>query len=165
MNEKRTQPFIPALLFWTALWWLAAALFGNALLLPAPHRVFLCLLRLAATKVFWQTLALSIARILLGITSATALGILLAVVTTRSRFADALIACKTEIKLCEECQNIATGNICPVCAAKKPKAPCRSLPAAAPSSFCKRAEITEKRTAFAVLFCNSVCFLRKYAKI
>lgn len=92
MNEKRTHTFIPALLFWTALWWLAAVLFGNALLLPAPHRVFLCLLRLAATKVFWQTLALSIARILLGITSATALGILLAVITTRCRFADALIA-------------------------------------------------------------------------
>ena len=33
-------------------------------------------------------------------------------------FADALIACKTEVKLCGECQNISTEEICPICSSK-----------------------------------------------
>lgn len=31
-------------------------------------------------------------------------------------FADALVAVKTEIRYCRECQNISAGEICPVCA-------------------------------------------------
>lgn len=30
-------------------------------------------------------------------------------------FADALVACKTEVRLCSECQNISTEEICPIC--------------------------------------------------
>lgn len=30
-------------------------------------------------------------------------------------FADALLACKTEVKLCSECQNITTEEVCPIC--------------------------------------------------
>ncbi len=30
-------------------------------------------------------------------------------------FADALVACKTEVKLCSECQNISTTEVCPIC--------------------------------------------------
>ena len=30
-------------------------------------------------------------------------------------FADALVACKTEVRLCAECQNIATEEVCPIC--------------------------------------------------
>lgn len=31
-------------------------------------------------------------------------------------FADALLACKTEVRLCAECQNITTDELCPICA-------------------------------------------------
>lgn len=31
-------------------------------------------------------------------------------------FAEALIACKTDVKLCSQCQNITTEEICPICA-------------------------------------------------
>ncbi len=31
-------------------------------------------------------------------------------------FAEALLACKTEVKLCAECQNITTDDVCPICA-------------------------------------------------
>ncbi|MBE6597847.1 MAG: recombination protein RecR [Ruminococcaceae bacterium] len=30
-------------------------------------------------------------------------------------FADALVACKTEVVLCGECQNISTDEVCPIC--------------------------------------------------
>ncbi len=30
-------------------------------------------------------------------------------------FADALVACKTEVKLCRECRNISTEDLCPIC--------------------------------------------------
>ena len=33
-------------------------------------------------------------------------------------FADALIACKTEVRLCTECQNISTEDICPICSSR-----------------------------------------------
>ncbi len=33
-------------------------------------------------------------------------------------FADALIACKTEVKLCKECRNISTDEVCPICGSK-----------------------------------------------
>lgn len=33
-------------------------------------------------------------------------------------FASALIACKTDVKLCKECQNISTEDVCSICASK-----------------------------------------------
>lgn len=83
---------IPALLFWTGVWWLAAEKFGNPLLLPGPWQVVRCLWELAGTAAFWQTVLLSIGRILLGVVTAALLGALLAVLTTGSRLAEILIA-------------------------------------------------------------------------
>ena len=82
---------LPALLFWSALWWAAAAMLHNPLLLPGPVQVFLCLGKLMQTAAFWQTVMLSIGRILLGVVLAVALGTLLAVLTTRSRLLEVLI--------------------------------------------------------------------------
>ena len=83
---------LPALVFWVAVWWLAAVKFGNPILLPGPGQVVKCLWRLAGTADFWQTVGLSIGRILLGVVTAAALGALLAVATTASRLAEVLIA-------------------------------------------------------------------------
>ena len=83
---------LPALLFWTGVWWLGAKALGNALLLPTPWQVLRCLTELAVTEVFRQTVALSIGRILLGVVTSVLLGVVLAVLTTRSRLAHMLIA-------------------------------------------------------------------------
>ena len=83
---------IPALIFWLLVWQLASGAMGNALLLPSPLQVVRCLGRLAVTTAFWQTTFTSIGRILLGVTGATALGVILAVLTSRFRLLELLIA-------------------------------------------------------------------------
>ncbi len=91
MKPRKKYSCIPALLFWIALWWLGAKGIDNPLLLPTPFEVFQCLLELGSTGQFWQTVALSIGRILLGVLTAVGLGVLLAILSTRSRLAEMLI--------------------------------------------------------------------------
>jgi len=83
---------LPAIVFWTAVWYLAARVMNNPLLLPAPLQVLRCLGNLMLTASFWQTVAITIGRILLGILSAVLLGCVLAVVTVSSRLLEVLIA-------------------------------------------------------------------------
>lgn len=83
---------LPALLFWTAVWYLAAAALGNPLLLPGPVQVLRCLGTMAVTADFWQVTAVSIGRIALGFACAVLLGTVLAVLTTKNRLLNALIA-------------------------------------------------------------------------
>ena len=82
----------PALIFWTVVWCFAAVAMDNPLLLPGPVQVLRCLGDLMLTVSFWQTVAVSIGRILLGICLAIILGSLLAVVTTSCRLLEVLIA-------------------------------------------------------------------------
>jgi len=83
---------LPALIFWTAMWYLAARLFDNPLLLPGPGRVLRCLGELAMTAEFWQITAVFICRILLGVACAIGLGTALAVLTAKSRLLNLLTA-------------------------------------------------------------------------
>ena len=83
---------LPALIFWTAVWYLAAMAMDNPLLMPSPLQVLRCLGRLMLTAGFWQTVFVSIGRILLGIVSAVFLGCVLAVMTTFCRLLEVLIA-------------------------------------------------------------------------
>ena len=94
MNRERTGKIraLPALIFWTAVWWIGAEVFDNQILLPTPWQVLACLWELAATAQFWQTVALSIGRILLGAVTAVALGSVLAALTTGVPLAEILIA-------------------------------------------------------------------------
>ena len=93
MNQVRSRKIngLPALLFWTAIWYISAAALDNGLLLPGPVQVLKCLGGLAITNAFWQTVAVSIARILVGVTLAVALGVVLAVLTFLSRLLETLI--------------------------------------------------------------------------
>lgn len=94
MNVQRPPKInaIPALVFWLLVWQLASGAMGNTLLLPSPLQVLQCLGRLVTTAAFWQTTLTSIGRILLGVTAATALGVCLAVLTSRFRLPELLIA-------------------------------------------------------------------------
>jgi len=83
---------IPALVFWTAVWYLGAVLLDNPLLLPTPFRVLRCLGQMVVTVSFWQTAAVSVARILLGVACAVVMGTALAVLITQSSLAEMLIA-------------------------------------------------------------------------
>lgn len=94
MNKKVSLPLFTALslLFWVGVWLLSALAFGKPLLLPTPGVVLKRLFELAATALFWRTVATSLLRILLGIAAALILGTLLAMLTVWSRFFHHLFA-------------------------------------------------------------------------
>ena len=94
MNRSRPKKIngLPALVFWMAAWWIASTALGNPLLLPGPLQVLRCLTGLMGTAAFWQTVAVSIGRILLGVVLAVALAVLLAVLTSLSSLLETLIA-------------------------------------------------------------------------
>lgn len=79
------------LAFWVAMWAALALLVNRELLLPAPWVVVRRLGELAATAAFWRITAVSIGRVLLGITAAVALGTGMAVACAASKTADALL--------------------------------------------------------------------------
>ena len=83
---------LPALLFWALVWQLAAMALGNPLLLPGPIRVLTRLVQLMLDAAFWQTTLASIGRVLLGVVLGILLGSVLAVLTSVSRIAEALVA-------------------------------------------------------------------------
>ncbi len=94
MNRQQRQKVnsLPALIFWTAVWYLAALVFDNPLLLPTPVQVLRCLVGMMATASFWKITAISICRILLGVILAVILGTVLAVLTEKSRWLNMLVA-------------------------------------------------------------------------
>ena len=94
MNRQQRQKVngLPALIFWTAVWYLSALAFDNPLLLPTPLQVLRCLGGLMVTGSFWKITAISICRILLGVAAAVVLGTVLAVLTEKSRILNMLIA-------------------------------------------------------------------------
>lgn len=81
-----------ALVFWLGIWYLASFAMDQPLLLPSPVRVFVCLGQLIQTVAFWQTTAVSIGRVLLGVVGAVVLGCLLAAVTSCSTLLETLIS-------------------------------------------------------------------------
>lgn len=89
---KKIGKSLFAVLFWMGVWYLAAAWMGNTLLLPTPFQVLSCLGRLMGTAAFWQITMTSIGRILLGMVIAVILGASMAVLTSVSAMADAIIS-------------------------------------------------------------------------
>lgn len=89
---RRIGRGILILSFWLALWAGIAALVGRELLLPGPWVVCRRLGELVVTAELWQTVGVSLARILLGAAAGIALGTLLAALTCRVRALDALLS-------------------------------------------------------------------------
>lgn len=79
-------------LFWLAVWQGAALLAGSALLLPGPLDTARALLHLGATEVFWQSVGMTLLRVLLGYLLAVAAGTLLGFACHFSFVADALLS-------------------------------------------------------------------------
>ncbi len=78
--------------FWIGLWFLAARLVGQELLLPSPVQVARRFILLASGADFWVTLCRSLFRVLTGLISATVLGVILAVLTEKSALLKALLS-------------------------------------------------------------------------
>lgn len=89
---KRIGKALAALVFWLGIWALAAWRLGKPLLLPAPAAVARCLWHLMGSGEFWLTTGISLVRVLCGIVIAVALGVLLAVLTERFSWLDALLS-------------------------------------------------------------------------
>ena len=81
-----------AILFWVAVWQFAAWQVNSPLFLPGPLAVAERLGELALTATFWQTAALSLCRVLLGMLWGTVLGVLLAGLSCISRWLDAILS-------------------------------------------------------------------------
>ena len=85
--------------FWLGVWQLAAFGVersvngrGNELLLPYPATVLTALARLCREAVFWETVAASLLRILVGLALGVAFGALLAGLTCASRWCDRILS-------------------------------------------------------------------------
>lgn len=77
---------------WLLLWELAALRLGQEFLLPPPHAVLLRLAALLQTSTFWNAIAGSTGRIMLGFFAATLLGITLALAADRFSWVKLLLS-------------------------------------------------------------------------
>lgn len=81
-----------ALVFWLAVWQIAAMIVGQELLIPAPPLVFTRLLELGGTAFFWQSAGGTLLRIFLGFLLGVFLGTLIGILTSASPVADTLLS-------------------------------------------------------------------------
>ena len=88
--KKILQILLPVL-FWFAVWEIAAWRIGKALLFPPPRAVFQALWEMIKTEGFYKATGRSLWNVLSGILSATAIGIVLAMITHRVRLIRELI--------------------------------------------------------------------------
>ena len=92
MNAKLWTRRILVLAFWLGVWALSASLVDRELLLPGPWEVAKRLASLVVTGGFWRITMVSLGRILLGAALGTALGVLLAMGTSRFAFLRAVLS-------------------------------------------------------------------------
>lgn len=78
--------------FWVLVWELASRFVGHEILLPSPRVVAVTLWRLWGTIDFWSAVGASLLRVAGGFAAAVVLGTLLAVLTTRYRTLERLLA-------------------------------------------------------------------------
>lgn len=90
-KNRRIWLSCAAVLLWLILWQAAAWAVNLPLLLPSPAAVLRRLWELGATLLFWQTVGLSLVRILAGFLGGLLLGSLFAVLAWYSDFAQAMI--------------------------------------------------------------------------
>jgi NitT/TauT family transport system permease protein len=84
--------FVLIALFWLVIWQLGSLWMGRPLLLPGPLPVLQRLGELIITASFWQITANSLGRIGLGFSSGLLIGLLMALLTSWSKIANALLS-------------------------------------------------------------------------
>ena len=89
--KKAALPLL-SLLFWIAVWIVAALITGSPLILPSPGEVAARLFELCATAQFWTTLGLTLLRILCGMAAGILLGIILAIPSSFSDTVKAVVS-------------------------------------------------------------------------
>ena len=96
--KKALRVLLP-ILFWFGVWEFASWRIGKALLFPPPRAVFRTLWELLKTESFYKITGRSIWNVLSGILSATAIGVVLAIITHRvSLLRDLTLPLMTVIK-------------------------------------------------------------------
>jgi len=80
------------LVFWILVWGAVAAAVDKQLLLPSPRSVIVRLFALGGTYAFWQSVLLSLARMVIGIALGIAGGMLLAIITSASELIKQLVS-------------------------------------------------------------------------
>ena len=81
MNKKKIFIKIAVFVFWILIWQVLASAVDLEILVPSPSSVFSVLANLVATVEFWQSIAFSLIRIVIGFLIAVILGIVLAIIT------------------------------------------------------------------------------------
>ncbi len=79
---KKRFAALLSVLFWLTVWEVASLFTGNTLLLPGPVDTFHALMRLCATAVFWQSIGMTLLRVLLGYVLAVLVGTGMALLCT-----------------------------------------------------------------------------------
>ena len=90
-NLKKIFQITFSILFWVGIWALASYRINNSFLIPSPKSVLVSTFELIKASEFWLIISQSLFRILLGIVLAMAVGILLAIITTKISFIDILV--------------------------------------------------------------------------
>ena len=88
----RVTRVVVAIIFWLGVWSFTAWRLDQPLLLPMPHRVAVRLWELMRTAGFWSTVGASLLRVLSGLVLAVVLGCVLAVLTERYEWLNALLS-------------------------------------------------------------------------
>ena len=90
---KRSEPIRAwAVAFWLAVWQLGAMALHQSILLVSPVQVLVRLAQLAVTAGFWQAVAYSLCRIVLGFLAGIVLGTVLAALSARFARVEELLA-------------------------------------------------------------------------
>ncbi len=91
-KTSRALKRLASALFWLAVWYFAALVVGQELIIPTPFSVLKTLAFLSSEKLFWQAAGLSLLRIFTGWAAGVLLGVLLAVLTVRFELMDSLFS-------------------------------------------------------------------------
>lgn len=91
-QRKQRLCWLAAIVFWLAVWQVAAMAVGQEIFLVSPLQALRTLVRLLPKAAFWQRIGFSSGRILLGFLLGTVGGVLLAIYAEASSVAEILLA-------------------------------------------------------------------------
>ena len=85
ISAKKALKFAFILLFWLAVWEIAALIVDQELFMPSPFAVIVTGARLITTSLFWKTIGITVFRIILGTACAILIGVAFAILTSRAK--------------------------------------------------------------------------------